>query len=243
MCAVAEGEVVYSQKVTPSLFVSTEPEPIPPQALATERFFIPVLTAGILEGSAWTQARVEERFLRIRKFYSQCGVELDRLDSKVIPNPHHKYDDIEDDMYPRDSMFVVTPFEKRMGEMIQGLGLHAPAILFLKNVWDLNTNQRICAAEARAFIVEKIVPKISPIAGMAIVSESYSPDATENVSCKPLFSAPDYLVDAHELGHLLLNDGGHSTDANNLMASGTILDDTQCAKIRASPFVHREPRR
>jgi hypothetical protein len=43
---------------------------------------------------------------------------------------------------------------------------------------------------------------------------------------------------AHELGHVLLNDGGHHNDPDNLMASGDIrnvgvdqLDATQCSKV------------
>jgi hypothetical protein len=43
---------------------------------------------------------------------------------------------------------------------------------------------------------------------------------------------------AHELGHVLLNDGGHHSDPDNLMATGSIrkvgvdrLDATQCSKV------------
>jgi hypothetical protein len=43
---------------------------------------------------------------------------------------------------------------------------------------------------------------------------------------------------AHELGHVLLNDGGHHSDPDNLMATGSIrnvgvdkLDATQCGKV------------
>jgi hypothetical protein len=48
---------------------------------------------------------------------------------------------------------------------------------------------------------------------------------------------------AHELGHVLTNDGGHSSDAANLMASGSIRDftdnltDDQISAIRSSPHV------
>lgn len=48
---------------------------------------------------------------------------------------------------------------------------------------------------------------------------------------------------AHELGHVLTNDGSHPSDAANLMASGAIRDftdnltDDQISAIRSSPYV------
>jgi hypothetical protein len=47
---------------------------------------------------------------------------------------------------------------------------------------------------------------------------------------------------AHETGHVLLNSGAHSSDADNLMASGGIrnfkdlLTEAQCDKMRGSPL-------
>jgi len=39
---------------------------------------------------------------------------------------------------------------------------------------------------------------------------------------------------AHELGHMLLNSGGHSTEFRNLMNDGTRLTATQCATMSAN---------
>ena len=48
---------------------------------------------------------------------------------------------------------------------------------------------------------------------------------------------------AHELGHVLTNDGSHSDDASNLMARGAIrnftdtLTSSQIGAIQSSPYV------
>jgi hypothetical protein len=51
------------------------------------------------------------------------------------------------------------------------------------------------------------------------------------------------FVLAHELGHILLDDGAHRADRSNLMHGwngGRRLDKAQCLTIRASPFVRRD---
>lgn len=69
---------------------------------------------------------------------------------------------------------------------------------------------------------EAFIPSITPaLPAAVVVSDS---------------AASDTL--AHELGHILLNDGGHHADADNLMASGSIrnvgvdkLDTAQCGRV------------
>lgn len=69
--------------------------------------------------------------------------------------------------------------------------------------------------------------------------EAFLPSITPSLPAALVISdsaASDTL--AHELGHILLDAAGHSTDPDNLMASGTIrnvgvdkLDATQCGKV------------
>lgn len=247
VCALVEGDVFYRSRITPDFFPSPDPTPIPREALNQYRFFIPLLTAGILEDSAWTQNEVHKRLQSIRALYAQCAVDIDAFDIKIIPNPDHGFDNIKDDMEPRDSLFVLSPFEKRMQTMLASTQIQAPALLYLKNVWQPGISDG-CSLEARAFISEKIVPKNSPIAGMALITETYSNGIQKAGVCGRLSgNDKSYFTDAHELGHLLLYDGGHVNSQNNLMygfpseTEGRLNED-QCAAIRASPFVYRQKR-
>lgn len=53
-------------------------------------------------------------------------------------------------------------------------------------------------------------------------------------ACGDLPGVPDPRTLAHELGHMLLNSGGHSTAFRNLMNDGTRLTKTQCATMAAN---------
>jgi hypothetical protein len=68
--------------------------------------------------------------------------------------------------------------------------------------------------------------------------EAFMPSTTPN-GVRALVISNSAAVDtfAHELGHVLLDDGSHHGDPDNLMASGSIrnvgvdkLDATQCSK-------------
>ena len=50
-------------------------------------------------------------------------------------------------------------------------------------------------------------------------------------ACGELPGLPDFRTLAHELGHMLLNSGGHSTEFRNLMNDGTRLTSAQCTRM------------
>ncbi len=53
-------------------------------------------------------------------------------------------------------------------------------------------------------------------------------------ACGALPGEVDRRTFAHELGHMLLNSGGHSTEFRNLMNDGTRLSTAQCTAMRAN---------
>jgi hypothetical protein len=78
----------------------------------------------------------------------------------------------------------------------------------------------------------------------SVVIATGSPFCTIFPSCFPLFPGPPHsLTLAHELGHVLLNDGGHCNDFGNVMNSpfpGDDFDTASCPNqsdtIRMSPY-------
>ncbi len=50
-------------------------------------------------------------------------------------------------------------------------------------------------------------------------------------SCGDLPGVPGFRTLAHELGHMLLNSGGHSSEFRNLMNDGTNLTAAQCTRM------------
>lgn len=50
-------------------------------------------------------------------------------------------------------------------------------------------------------------------------------------ACGELPGLPDFRTLAHELGHMFLNSGGHSTEFRNLMNDGTRLTSAQCTRM------------
>lgn len=53
-------------------------------------------------------------------------------------------------------------------------------------------------------------------------------------ACGDLPGVPETRTLAHEIGHMLLNTGGHNGAFNNLMVNGTVLTDAQCATMAAN---------
>jgi hypothetical protein len=104
------------------------------------------------------------------------------------------------------------------------------------------------------YLSSRAGPDGATTAGTSFTSDSVrtmkadAPDAERALGAVVVFSEARHFtgkpyVLAHELGHVLLDDGSHRKEKSNLMHGwdgGSHLDDAQCLTIRASPFVRHD---
>ena len=175
----------------------------------------------IFSGTSWTHSIVENRILAISKVYAQCDVSIANVSIKTIPPPTGEinlYRDLE---------------TKGRG------GLRAAAIA-------LGVTSRLTLVLIRQFQ--------EGVAGTAGIPQLYANTIPEMVNrawvseelLEPTYLSardPNYITEAHELAHILLNTAHLPKGTFGLM-SGEFdhvngqLSPAECTTIRASKFAH-----
>lgn len=105
--------------------------------------------------------------------------------------------------------------------------LSKPIIFYIR--WDLKSTS---PAWAHRNLLNKGKPKVNT-AWMTFFSSTLE------------FPDPDYSIEAHEIGHILLDQGHDFSDKRNLMSydgllNSNILTAEQCEKIKRSPLVSKK---
>lgn len=238
LCGTFEGEVVFRQFITGDVVPPDKPSPIPLDQ--NTRYFVPAISAGILQGSAWNREIVVDHLDKVKSTLAKCGVEIDNVEIKDIPNPGGKYDSITNTLAVRVSEHVVSDFEKEMAEMISGLDFTRPGFLFLKKLIEKGNERDFGNCVGFAAMKWKVVPRNSPVADLIFLSDDFAPAKND---CDIRVVSHDYTIEEHEIGHILLDDGGHELSTANPMnnfESSDTFTDAQCAQIRANHYVQKE---
>lgn len=151
-----------------------------------------------------------------------------------------------------------------MGNEAGSFGGHPPKGTPNPDLFDYDQNERLTAESLELFQYGKLHSSKNAIAAFTVryityyanqqLSSagglSYPPNIYHHVddypyrnsvllvpeygACGGLPGLPDQRALPHEIGHMLLNAGGHSTTPGNLMASGTTLTPEQCDIMRAN---------
>ncbi|HRO68048.1 MAG TPA: hypothetical protein PL182_10825 [Pseudobdellovibrionaceae bacterium] len=178
-----------------------------------------ILHIAVLKDSGWQENDIRSRLERLHSIYLQCGVELGFNVFSV--SAEEKYQTLG---YARD---------QSRGSLQYKIATHIPSqfrplILYInKNIWS-KTSSIAYANPATT----QLSPS-HPLSNTAFIP--YDEYAMKSPADYTRYGqAPDYLVEAHELGHLFLG-GSHDSerDGNFMSFSGTsnrILPD-QCEEI------------
>lgn len=121
ICQVFEGEVISSYVIS----ADTAPEP-PEQAVPLQpsvRYEIPVLTLGILEGSAWTTDEVRARGHGVRRALRKCGVNIKKLRVVRLSNPEGTFNFIHSAPKWRDFGEPPNAMEQQLEQLTATKGI------------------------------------------------------------------------------------------------------------------------
>lgn len=243
ICGIFWGDIIFQGKVRDEPMPPADQKPVPASELDHTQFALSHLTAGILEGSPWTKEDVSERFHQVKQIYGKCGVDIENILIVSIPNPDGKFDNLVDTTDNRDSYHLLTNFERQVGQMLAPVELPRPAIVYLKNFKDPLFPADDCSSPDKSFD-ERNSPKGSPVIGLAFIAGDESPKSREKCPrVQP--DKPGFLIEAHELGHLLMGIGPDDNQPGNVMSlndRGTDFTPEQCAIIRDSPYIQRRPK-
>lgn len=249
ICGIFSGEMIREKKITPEMMSPPPEQPSVPFE-SNKRYVIPRIVIGLLEGTVWTKAEVEQRLTKLKRSYAGCHIEIENFDFQTMSNPNGMYDNLHMDFLDNDAIVKdILDIELQIGKMISGISQVRPALLYVKNSFDNrdlnkagNNASDICGTQS--FTSSIVVPAKSPIADTAVITENES-FSYPGKSCGLYRGAgADFVVEAHELGHILLKDGGHPLgEPNNIMAeTGAAFDEAQCAKMRGSPYIRVLPK-
>lgn len=178
------------------------------------------LDVEIFSGTQWTDALVRQHVFEINRVYSACNIEIGNLHVTTIAAPTGElnlYRDIQ----------------------IRGPGgLHDAAVALGRT------------STLTLMLIRQFQEGIGGTAGIPSVYARSLPEmvnrawVTEETLEPTYIAARDlsYVPEAHEIGHILLNEG-HVSGRKNLMADdyrdvNGELDISQCALIRSSTFVY-----
>lgn len=178
------------------------------------------LDVEIFSGTAWTETLVSKRIQEISRVFAACEVAIGTLKVRTIAPPTG-----EVNLY-------------RNLEISGSGGLHDAVVALgpTSNLTLMLIRQFQEGIGGTAGIPNLYARSLPEMANRAWVTEE---------TLEPSYVAhrdPNYVPEAHELGHILLNTG-HVTGRQNLMADdyrlvNGQLDSLQCAMIRSSPLVH-----
>ncbi len=181
--------------------------------------FIPVISAVIFKNSGWEIDEIKNRFLIATQILQQCKVHINSVN------------------------IIHTEAPNKTGIIRHHRTCYNPE----PNGEHFITNQLPYLPGIRAFFINKFI--IGP-AGTAFNLKRAANTPIENtiwLAKNHLNNNPAhalYEIVAHELGHILLNEGHTNNDQPNLMSAkpsklNNELNDLQCNKIRQSPLVYK----
>ena len=181
----------------------------------------------VLLNSSWTRDIVAQRVQKLLPFFFPCEIYFRQINIQFI----------------NDSPFAGNIFERSEGNY-RGLFALLDSIEKLSSV---ETNERL-----KLFYLNKFTKSINGIAFPDGVSDKYrglvgsvfiSTDVIEWETRKAKKLDEDFSVEAHELGHILLNRGHVLYGQTNFMApeaSKSRITDEQCRTLRESRFINND---
>lgn len=198
----------------------------------------------IAKDTAWTEKEVRRRIKIANEIYHRdCGINIEIA----------KLSFTDEGSFSKKGVFDI-PSPEIFGKILAEAAPTRPTLFYLKGVTQTIAQGIVVSSTAQAlsfgdgdseaniegweFVDAKEFPSLKAFHGVAMISEHYSESYRE-----PYYkyfgdnaaSAPGVL-DAHELGHILLNSAGHSQLAGNIMTKGGLkfeahLTTEQCLRM------------
>ncbi len=221
--------------------------PAPPQGSLPVRVSL-FYTVAPQASSAWTAeeaaAQMRQLVISTDAILAQCGLHVQVMVAQVIALP--------------------ARLLELQGNQEGSYGGHPPEGTENPDLFDYQQNERLTAESLELFTYGKSVSPGNAIDAYTVRSIiyyanqqltgagglSYPPNIYHHPddypyrnsvllvptygACGDLPGAPGNRTLAHEIGHMLLNSGGHSTTPGNLMANGTSITIEQCDVMRAN---------
>jgi len=182
------------------------------------------LTLVLLDGSGWSVAEVVEEVRAAEQVFSQCKVSFSSI-LLVEVAANQAMEDMQAPPEEEDTKDSSELWDARFNmdvELLKGLGFSRPLVFFRKFADSYSYPESLFAGASDFF---------SPLSGTAYVTSHSRGNWT------------DALSTAHELAHLLADDGGHNALPDNLLCldydqsdgnvcgSNAVLTAEQCARV------------
>ena len=182
------------------------------------------LNVVILSNSQWKVENIFKRLKLLRNIYQNCGLKIDPINIISL-----KVTDEFINLGFRND----TSSKGKQSQIVHALNKESkPFLIYVNKVFhEFDSNQKYPIAFSHSSD-DSQTPSGNPLANTAFIPQYY-----ENMSSEELINLGgqrDYLVEAHELGHILLEDGNHNNIYANLMGNypGSEITLEQCNKIK-----------
>ncbi len=174
------------------------------------------LTLVVFRGTEWTKKLVLKRLIKVARTFARCGVKLRRVKLVIANAPGNTIDFLRPGLRDWEIVKLLPPTPK-------------PVLFFIRSIPKYNAYAWVQSSGNEEIPAE--------VRNTAWFSLSVTMDLNKKIR------HPEYVSEAHELGHLLLDSMEHPPKGTkNLMADyyedvNDLLTPGQCEKIKSHPLV------
>lgn len=186
--------------------------------------------------SAWTDEEIQRRLTRAKEIFKQsCNIQLDVQSMVPLEDPS-----LQDMPGALNENGIKAKRNMRRDLLSPG----GPVLLYVRNGFHEDSPGSETTAQAY-MLGDRHSPgnlfltrfyELKDLHGTIVISDRYSLNSPKSISSFRFDKLGPMDVDAHEIGHILLNDAGHNAKDHNIMsylktASAKFSAD-QCARMR-----------